>query len=226
MELLLTMLPVYILGNLHCAGMCGPLVFILGRNPKRYWYFVGRLSSFTLAGILAGELGSYMLASFQIFHIKAVLSLTFGIAFLLYGIKEIWGGPVFRFGKVPAFLLWVQKKMAHLSTQNNKRSIYTFGFLTLFLPCGQSALVFAACALSGSALVGLINGFAFALLTTPALILILKSHGVLLRLKKWYKPLFGGAVICVGLLSVLRGLADMGLIDHLAINQSWHLILF
>ncbi len=226
MELLIWMLPLYILGNLHCAGMCGPLVFILGKNPKKYWYFAGRISSFTLAGLLAGELGTYLLIPFKAWHLTAVISIGFGFAFFIYGLKEIFSWKFFDFSFGPSFQGWVQKTLCRLSSKGNARAVFLYGFFTLFLPCGQSALVFASCALSGSAFVGLINGFAFALLTSPALIIILKAHKYLSKFKGCYQPLFGLSVILVGVLSILRGMADMGWIDHFAINQSWHLILY
>ena len=60
MSLLITMLPLYLLGNLHCIGMCGPLVMLLGQQRCRAFYFLGRTLSFTLAGLLAGALGSVL----------------------------------------------------------------------------------------------------------------------------------------------------------------------
>ena len=57
MTLLLTMLPLYLFGNVHCLGMCGPLVMLIGQHHFRYFYFVGRTLSFTLAGGLAGAAG-------------------------------------------------------------------------------------------------------------------------------------------------------------------------
>ncbi len=226
MELLVWMLPLYILGNLHCAGMCGPLVFILGKNPNRYWYFVGRITSFTLAGLIAGELGTYLVVPLQALHLTALISIVFGLAFLAYGINEIFSWRVFHISFGAPFQNMVQKMLCHLSSKGDFRAVFLYGFFTLFLPCGQSALVFASCALSGSAFVGLINGFAFALLTSPALILVLKAHRYFGKLRTLYQPLFGLAVVLVGVLSILRGFADMGLIAHLVIKQSWHLILY
>jgi sulfite exporter TauE/SafE len=67
MTLLLAMLPYYLLGNLHCLGMCGPLTMMLGAHRFRYFYFAGRLFSFTLAGGIAGELGAVLNVFFNQF---------------------------------------------------------------------------------------------------------------------------------------------------------------
>ena len=63
MSLFFTLLPVYLFGNIHCAGMCGPLMMLLAKNRYRWAYFAGRLVSYTLAGLLSAEIGMFFFSS-------------------------------------------------------------------------------------------------------------------------------------------------------------------
>lgn len=107
---------------------------------------------------------------------------------------------------------------------------FLFGFFTLALPCGQTLIVFSACALSGNMFVGLFNGLAFALLTSPSLFLAMKAHSLLHKAKHYYHTIIGVSALLVGCMAVLRGLAEMGVISHWILNPSspvhYHLVIF
>ncbi len=226
METFWILLPIYLLGNLHCLGMCGPLVALLGKQRFCLWYFVGRICSFSFAGLLAGELGEAISEPMQRYHISPWVSFLFGFVILLFVVKSI-----LRFKlPLPLFLQCLMQKVhlliARLSTKKSRGAIFLFGFLTVLLPCGQSALVFSFCALSQSPLAGLGNGFAFALLTTPSLLFALRTHRLFRFAKSYHHLLMGGGVLFVATLSILRGCADYGWIDHLVLVKSWHLVLY
>jgi sulfite exporter TauE/SafE len=101
---------------------------------------------------------------------------------------------------------------------------FLFGLATVTLPCGQSLIVFSACALTGSFYVGLFNGFALALLTTPALFLAMQAHTLLKKIKHYYRQAFGISAFMIGGLAICRGLAEMEWIPHFAFNS--HFVLF
>ena len=132
MTLLLTMLPFYLFGNIHCLGMCGPLVMAIGHHRFRNWYFLGRTLSFTLAGRIAGEIGSVLNLLLGRFQIPAAASFLFGGIILLLGIysllgKEIPGQRYFnnRFRNVQNRLVAYMMKDSALPT-------FLFGFFTEF----------------------------------------------------------------------------------------------
>src|SRR5271154_4934849 len=91
MALFFALLPLYLLGNFHCLGMCGPLVFMIGQHRYRYFYFLGRLLSFTLAGMAAGEIGFLVNSFFQTYHISAAASAIFGATIILTGVSALGG---------------------------------------------------------------------------------------------------------------------------------------
>ena len=94
MTLFFAMLPVYLFGNLHCIGMCGPLVAMIGRHHFRAYYFLGRLASFTLAGWIAGALGAVVTGIFAYYHVSALASFLFGGIILAAAIASLWNRPL------------------------------------------------------------------------------------------------------------------------------------
>ena len=116
--------------------------------------------------------------------------------------------------------------LAMLPLKEGAAPIFLFGFLTLFLPCGQTLIVFSACALNGSALAGLVNGCAFAFLTSPSLLFAMHAVGWVQRHKHLSNQILGGCALIVGFLAICRGLADAGVIPHCVLNDTYHVVLF
>lgn len=230
MTLFLSMLPIYLFGNLHCLGMCGPLVMMIGQHRYRWFYFLGRIVSFTLAGMAAGAFGAVINALLNRVHLSAVFSAIFGLILLLLGVYTLfgWSYP----GRE-----WLGKRLAktnqHLSLlmlKDEPWPAFLFGFFTLALPCGQTLIVFSACALTGDMWVGMLNGFAFALLTSPSLFLAMQASSLFRKAKRHYQTVIGVSSIIVGVLAILRALAEFGLISHFVINPDspmhYHVVIF
>lgn len=230
MGLLIAMLPVYLLANLHCLGMCGPLALLLGSHPYRHLYFLGRVMSFTLAATLSGEAGAVLNQMLRAYQIPAVASFVFGGVILVIAIQGFVGFSIPGTGPMRRLLSLVEQRLAMLVGNQHPLSAFCFGFFTVALPCGQTLLVFSACALSGSAWVGMINGLAFALLTTPSLWLAMHARGLMNRLKSHYNSVMGVLALLVAALAICRGLAEIGTIPHLVLNPSaanqYHVILY
>lgn len=230
MALFFSLLPIYLFGNLHCIGMCGPLAMMIGMHRYRYFYFLGRISSFALAGFLAGAAGAVLHVFLQQYHISAAACFLVGGMIIAVGIYSLlgWQYPGYR---------WISKRLAKvnhtlslLMLRDRALPSFLFGFFTVTLPCGQTLIVFSACALSGDLWTGLWNGFAFALLTSPSLFLAMHAHTLLHRLKSYYRQILAACALLVGALSILRGFADLGLISHLVLNPDspsyWHIVIY
>lgn len=230
MTLLLAMLPIYLFGNLHCIGMCGPLVMMIGRHRYRYAYFIGRILSFSLAGAVAGGLGAVIAVTLKAYQIPAIASFVFGGGILMIGLSHLmsWklpGGDWFARRLAP-----VSQKLSLLLLKDSLWATFLFGFFTVTLPCGQTIIVFSACALYGGMLTGFVNGFAFALLTSPSLFLAMKASGVLQHAKKYYNTIIGVCGLIVGILALCRGFAELEIIPHWILNPEsspeYHLVVF
>ncbi|MEC7839519.1 MAG: sulfite exporter TauE/SafE family protein [Chlamydiota bacterium] len=230
MALLLTMLPIYLFGNLHCIGMCGPLVMMIGKHKYKNYYFIGRTLSFTLAGMIAGGIGSVLNVIIAEYHIPTITSFLFGSTILLIGCSYLfkWKLPG---GKAIAHILNpINKKITPLIMKDDPISTFLFGFMTIFLPCGQTVIVYSACALYGDIFVGTLNGFIFALLTSPSLFFAMQAHHLLYKIKAHYNLLIGLSAIVIGALALCRGFADLGMIPHWILNpnsaEKYHLVMF
>jgi hypothetical protein len=230
MTLMLTMLPIYVFGNLHCLGMCGPLVMMIGKHQYRYFYFFGRILSFTLAGMLAGEVGAVLQVVLGQYHLSAAVSLLFGLIIFFIGLLTIkgWQYPGYHF--LAKRLAKVNHSLSLLMLKDQPFPAFLFGFFTIALPCGQTLIVFSACALSGDVWVGLLNGFVFALLTTPSLVLAMHAHKLFFNWKKHYNTIVGIFGLIVGVLAILRGLAEFSLISHWVLNpfsdSAYHIVIY
>jgi uncharacterized protein len=222
----LTMLPVYLLGNMHCFGMCGPLVMMMGQHRFRYFYFLGRLFSFSMAGLIAGEMGAVLNLVLMQYQIQIFTTLFFGGMILLIAFYSLcgWQYPGFKWLSIK--MQSTTKALSLLMLKDQPWPTFLFGFFTLLLPCGQTLFVFSACALAGDAWVGLVNGFAFALLTSPSLFLAMRLHQLFGKLKRHYNLIMGICAMIVGFLALLRGFAEMGWISHLILNQAYHIVIF
>lgn len=231
MTLFFSLLPLYLFGNLHCIGMCGPLVMLLGQHHYRFFYFLGRLLSFSLAGFIAGELGTVLHLSLKKYHLAEMISLMCGIVLMGWGISKILGWQsrqLFKnkLSKISSLHRWV----SNLMLKDTGWSTFLFGFFTIVLPCGQTLIVFSACALAGNAWIGFGNGFAFALLTTPSLVIAMHTLTLFKEFKRYDQQIIGGCSIFVGLLACCRGLAEIGWINHWILNPEspalYHLVIF
>lgn len=230
MTLFFTMLPLYLFGNVHCLGMCGPLVMLIGQHRYRYLYFLGRILSFSLACFLAGEIGAVLHLVLKKYYLAEMISLIFGLGIILFGCRLLFN---WRWTERLPNLKSVAKinqKLSLLILKETPISTFLFGFFTVALPCGQTLIVFSACALLGDPLVGFLNGLAFSILTTPSLVLAMHTLSLFKNLKRHYESVLGVSSVLVGGLAFCRGLAEMDYIPHWIINPDspthYHIVIF
>ncbi len=229
MRVFLTLLPLYIFGNLHCLGMCGPLVLMLGGHRHRNFYFLGRTLSFTFAGALAGGAGAVIQAHLSASRIGAAVSFLFGALILGFGAMTLFK---VKFPFRPSQGGILQKISLHLSTlllKDSPFAVFLFGFFTIFLPCGQTLIVYSALAIEGDFWSGTFNGAAFALMTSPALFFAMRAVNLLKAARQYYNAILGFSAMGIGAV-VFRGLAEAGFISHLVLNpdaaSEYHIVLF
>lgn len=230
MTLFFMLLPVYLFGNIHCLGMCGPLVMLIGQHPYRYCYFMGRLFSYSLAGWAAGEAGAVLHLYLSLYHLAAVASLTCGILICGWGLSTLFGWHAKQNKGQSKLMARLNLTLSQLLLKETAWSTFLFGCATVLLPCGQTLVVFSACALAGGALVGLLNGLVLALFTTPSLLLAMQAHYWFKRFRGYTDTVLGLSTVAVGLMACCRGLADLGWIAHWIINPHaspyYHIVIY
>jgi uncharacterized protein len=213
--------PLFLFGNIHCFGMCGPLVMTLGRHQYRYYYFFGRILSFSLVGMAAGELGEVATLYLRDYAVGALLMLVFGTAMIFVGLATLLQG------RMPG-VEWIGKKLqrfgSHFSIlilQDRAWPVFLFGLCTVLLPCGQSLIVFSSSALAADPGVGLLCGFSLALFTTPSLWVAMHASRFAGRWRGKEDLILGVCGVAIGCLAVARGCADLGWIEHLRLSEHW-----
>ena len=171
-----------LLGGVHCLGMCGSIVGILtsqlpkvgARWPYHLAYNSGRISSYTLAGLLVGAVGQ---AGLLLRDVVPIQHLLFGLSSLmlialgLY-LAGIWG-MVRRIEHVGS-LLWqrIQPLTRPLFPIKSPLRALLLGTLWGWLPCGLVYSVLITALASGSAQSGALVMLAFGLGTLPNLLTI------------------------------------------------------
>ncbi len=205
-------------------------MMLLAKHPHKVWYFGGRLFAYTTVGLMSAEMGMVLFSFLAHFHVSAAFSLLFGL-----WIACIGGGLIFKW-RLPGSA-WLGAKtvrlstiLARLSAKKSRQGMFLFGVCTVLLPCGQTLIVFSVIALNASALGGLINGFLFALFTSPALIAVMRTSHFFHKRQKNYHLWMGSASLIVSALSLSRGLADLNIIPHYILNphslSHFHIVLF
>jgi sulfite exporter TauE/SafE len=208
-------------GSVHCIGMCGGFVGLFnqslnnadkaggGSRVLRYWLLtnLGRLSSYMVAGALAGLLGGAAVGLFNPVHVQnigLILSGGFMVALGLYlagwwhglsAIEKLGGG------------LWrrIQPALNRLLKQRGWRKSLMVGLIWGWLPCGLVYSMLAWSMTVATPLGGASIMLAFGLGTLPMLIGLaaLTEKLDVLRRNKTLRQGLGAIIICFGLLTLL-----------------------
>ncbi len=213
-----------LLGSLHCAVMCGPLMLSLPIQKNNYvnsafqllLYQFGRVLVYTSLGVLVGWVGS----SFTIFANQQTLSLIIGIVLVLFVVLQFSG----YYSKS---LNNIQYKMvAPISKLMGKLfglPLWGFfaGLLNGLIPCGMVYLALATALNSASVSGGASFMFLFGLGTTP-LMLMISLGGVYLKryIKFDTRKLIPYFMLFIGVLFIMRS-ANLG-IPFLSPNSGHH----
>ena len=198
-----------LLGSLHCAAMCGPLMLALPVLPGgagrffagRIFYQLGRIATYCFLGVVAGLIGKSMfLAGFQRW-----LSIALGTAILLGFLiskKVALSAPVVR------LVARLKSAMSAQLRQRTFRSLILLGMLNGLLPCGLVYIAVAGAISRSGALDGILYMAGFGLGNLPTMLgigLSGRAFPISFRLKlRSAIPI--GVCVLAGLL-ILRGMA-------------------
>lgn len=199
-----------LLGSLHCAVMCGPIVLGLPLKQSGNWhtfgqiflYQVGRVLAYTLLGIGIGIVGS----SLKFYANQEALGILIGLVLILFSFFHLSGNYLTGVQKLQIKLVG---PISRLMGQVFKLPFWAFfaGFLNGLIPCGIVYLALAAALNQASIKDAGFFMFLFGVGTTP-LMFFVSIGGV--YLKKYVKfntqriiPWF---MLFMGVLFVLRGM--------------------
>ena len=212
--------------TLHCVGMCGGIIGALTfslpehiRNnrwrliPYVSAYNFGRITSYTLAGALAGSFGENIVA---LAPQKGHLVLQLFATILMVGIGLYLAGWFPAFAKIEHIGKPIWKKLEPISQKlipvKSPSHAYLFGIVWGWLPCGlvYTALIWSSTA--SSAKDGALLMLAFGAGTLPTVMIagILTGWFVRLSRSKYIRPLVGLTVIAMALITGYLALQHFG----------------
>ncbi|HAB18367.1 MAG TPA: sulfite exporter TauE/SafE family protein [Verrucomicrobiota bacterium] len=195
-------------GSLHCAGMCGPLMFALptggartGFVVGRVAYHAGRLATYTALGGIVGVLGK----SLAMVGLQRWVSLTAGVL-MLAGLAALI--PLSATQPIFAVVRRLKQAAGRLLQNRSVGSLALLGGLNGLLPCG---LVYAAAA-GAASLGGILSSLSYMTLfgvgTLPMMLgLSLSGKALPVTWRTRWQQLAPVTLGLVAVLLILRGLA-------------------
>ena len=202
-----------LLGSVHCIGMCGPLVLALPMAQKTnlekwgvlFLYHFGKISSYSMLGVLFGLFGSQL----PLFGVQENISIFIGILMLIYVGYVFVLKPKQKLGFLQFNLLYssITKQLGMLFKLNNKLAFYLIGFLNGLLPCGMVYLALTSAFATQNVFYGGWLMAFFGLGTVPALMMVaLGGQYFGIKFRQQLQSLLPVFIFSMGVLLILRGL--------------------
>ncbi len=208
MELIWTAFILGLVGSLHCAVMCGPLVLAVAgaggaRLPfaaSKLIYNTGRIATYGAIGLLFGAVGK----TFALVGVQRWLSLLAGIAILaglLLSTRFALNTPVTR------LVVKLKSAFSTLLQQRTLASQFLLGSLNGLLPCGLVYIAAAGAATTLTPLNGALHMVAFGAGTLPMMLGLGVASSRLRPITLRFRKLIPICVMLVAMLLLLRGMA-------------------
>ena len=204
--------------GLHCLGMCGSIIGTLTLSLRREIrdnkvllplfvsaYNFGRVTSYTLAGFLAGLLHNALMLPLGEGQGHRILQIVSALIMAGAGLHLAGWFPRFAYIEKGGGLLWARLEPLgrRLIPVKTLPQAYIFGMVWGWLPCG---LVYAAVTLAttaGSETRGALTMLAFGVGTLPAVVSVGLMTSLLVRLSsmKKFRQAAGVSLILLALLA-------------------------
>ena len=200
------------IGSFHCVGMCGPIALALPVKSKSTWTFLanrlsynlGRISTYSIIGLLFGLLGLGLALSGIQKGVSVGLGILVIMAVLLPPALTHWINPS---GKISRGVNWLKHKMQLQFRKRGYLSTYTIGLLNGLLPCGLVYLAAAAAVLNNTPWEGAIYMASFGAGTLPAMLFVVfAGNMVSINFRNGIRRAMPAVSVLIGILLIVRGL--------------------
>jgi hypothetical protein len=217
------------MGGLHCAGMCGGIVGALQLNrPQQVaaarlaaGYHAGRISSYSLAGALAGTIGAALYAA-DVLPLQAAL-LAFGSLMLLAIGASMFGRRRWLKRIEPAgawIWTWIAPLARRVYPPRTGGQAFAAGLAWGWIPCGMVYAALPLALVAGGPGQGALVMAAFGLGTLPNMLAVDVAVSGISRAGRsggatalaWVRPVAGVAIVVFG----VSGLAQAARVAGLA----------
>lgn len=170
-----------LLGGLHCAGMCGGFVGALQMNRPRavpavrlaVGYHAGRVSSYTLAGLLAGTVGGSLYAA-DVLPVQVLLLLVGSAMLLAIGAAMFGRGRWLKSIEPLGAGVWklVGPWARRVYPPRSGGQAFVAGLAWGWIPCGMVYAALPLALVAGGPMAGALVMFSFGLGTLPNLAVV------------------------------------------------------
>ena len=167
-----------LLGGTHCVGMCGGIVGALSLGAPARWamhlaYNAGRISSYAVAGALAGALGAASLTLDGQAPVRLALYLLANLMLVALGLYLLGVTRALAFTERAGQHLWrlIQPLTRRFLPARTIAQAFPLGLLWGWLPCGLVYSALATALSAGAPGRGALLMLAFGLGTLPNLLL-------------------------------------------------------
>ena len=205
--LLATMFAAGLASGVHCVAMCAGIVAAFDSRrvipireesvwPRRIAFNLGRISTYSLTGAMAGAVGAAAYAS-GVLPAQQTLQLASSLMLVAVGLSLAGAGRFLSRLEALGLPLWrrLQPLAARLMPARTSLQSYAAGGVWGWLPCAMVYAALIAAAASGSAMQGALGMAAFGLGTLPFL---LAAGWLASRLRAW-RVAIGGTVLGFGI---------------------------
>lgn len=208
MELIWTAFLLGLVGSLHCAVMCGPLIVAVSSagasgssfSTSRFVYNFGRIATYAAIGLLSGAVGK----TFVLAGIQRWLSLGAGAVILLGLLLSTRFTLKTPFAKA---VVKLKSVFARLLQQRTLASQFLLGALNGLLPCGLVYIAAAGAATTLSPAGGALHMAAFGAGTLPMMFGLGAASDQLRFIALRFQKSIPICVMLVAILLLLRGMA-------------------
>jgi len=221
--------------SMHCIGMCGSIIGTLTLSlspeirskktllfPFVFNYNIGRITSYTMAGALAGIIES--LITMPMGEINGHRLLQLLSAAIMTGAGLYIAGWFPRFAYIEKIGLRFWKKIEPFGRKlipvKSRTQAYLFGIVWGWLPCGLVYAALALAATAGDVSKSALTMLSFGLGTLPAVMGVGIMTGILTRLSRMqhFKQAIGLFMIALALLAAMPWLNPMAITTHTAMH--------
>lgn len=198
-----------LLGSVHCAGMCGPLLLAsTSTRLERILYNAGRLGGYFAIGLLFGSFGQSLETVLS--PIQWSLAFLIGIGLISIGVSKIvFPTKQFPLKKWSHFTVSLLQKATKLPPSLSSLRVFFIGALSPLLPCGFLYSMLLAAVLTHNPLKGGLILIFFWLGTLPMMSFLPELlHKYAIPLKGIPSRIINSALILAGITVI--GLKMMG----------------
>lgn len=200
------------LGSFHCVGMCGPIVLALPTGNvsnfylalSRIFYNIGRVFTYAFFGAVFGFFGrGITFVGFQ-----QTVTISIGVLILFYYLMPSkFKGKLSSTGPYQLLSNFIKSSFRRITKDGSPLSLFLFGIINGFLPCGFVYVALAGAITMGDALNGAIFMAFFGIGTIPIMLgTALLGKFLSANVRRTMNKLIPVFAIVLAILFILRGL--------------------